>query len=350
MPTSAAQKQPALDSDAELADFSLEPDEVAKGAQAVASYLGSIRVEEHRQFAETALDKLALLISSGRCEAVEFPWHQLEGHHGAAALVLLKGEGVPETIERYFCQRDQERRSPRPPLVYPTREIQKIRNTLRKVLNESSELGHVNSPSPGCAADLLTPAGNTVLRGRMLTAGEFRALLESCYRDESACGHRDALILYLGYEGGLRLGEMLSVALADIGFESRSGRLAVTVRGSRGPKPRKVPLSNNAMIVLEDWLEKRGREAGALLCPVRARGRIDIKRMQGVDLRRVCTRRAQEAGVGLFSPQDLRRRVAAGGVVHEAPMQSKLFPGEEITAEGGAIERIAFPYPMRKSE
>ena len=350
MPPSAAVRDLEFERETEGVEFVLAEEEVAKGAEVVTSFLGSIKVEGHRQAAGVALDKLALLITAGRCEAMEFPWHQLEGHHGATALALLKEEGVPETIERYMCARDRDRKLLRTPSVYPSREIQKIRNALRKVLNASTALGHVDPENPGRAAELLTPAGNTVLRGRMLTAGEFRALLASCDRDKASAGKRDSLIFHLGFEGGLRLGEMLGTGLGDIEFDQGSGRLAVKVRGTRGVKARTVPLSNDAMIVLEDWLEKRGRQDGPLLCPVGRGGRVEVGRLKGVDLRLACTRRAQEAGVELFSPQDLRRRVAAGDDVERAPAVSNLLFGEVDSSEEIVVDRISFPYPARNSE
>ena len=143
---------------------------------------------------------------------------------------------------------------------------------------------------------------------------------------------------------------MLGTALGDIEFDKDSGRLAVKVRATRGVKARLVPLSNDAMIVLEDWLEKRGRQDGPLLCPVGRGGRVEIGRLKGVDLRLACTRRAQEAGVELFSPQDLRRRVAAGDDIRRTPVASSLLFGDVDSTEEIVVDRIAFPYPARNSE
>ena len=313
MKSSAARKGPETSVESpvdETTDFLIGSEEVAKGAQAYRTYLSSVRQAETRRVAADVLDALAFVFTNGRCAAEEFPWHQVRAHHGEAAFAILREPGTPARVESYLCERDRERRPRRSPESFPGRRVRKTRDVLCRLLLECSSLGYFEHEELERTTELLRPGGNTVARGRMLEDGEFRALVVVCERDKSASGCRDNLILRFGYEGGLRLSEILAAQLDDLTWNQRSGGVALRVRGTRGQKSRSIALSNGALIAVEDWLELRGRETGALLRPIVRNNRVENQRLKGEDIRAVCTRRAEQAGVELFLPQDLRRRVA----------------------------------------
>lgn len=326
-------------------DFVLGETEVAKGSHAYANFLASIRSEERRRVVADALDTLALVITDGKRLGSEFPWHQIRAHHGTAALSLLREAGIPARVESYLCERYTERKLRRAPEVYPSRQVQKIRETLRQMLLRCSELGYAEAEETGRVTEILRPGGNTVARGRMLTDGEFRALMSVCRKDASPAGCRDNIVLRLGYEGGLRMSEVSSVSIDDLKWNERSGGVRVRVRAARGQRSRSVPLSNGGLIAVEDWLELRGRDDGPLLCPVTRSKKVDVKRLSGAEIRQICTCRAEQAGVELFSPQDLRRRVAEGGPARRANgvRQPALALFGEVST-GVEEERLNFPY------
>ena len=329
----------------ETTDFLLGEGEVAKGSHAYETYLDSIRAPERRRVAADALDTLALIITDGKRVGSEFPWHQVRAHHGTAALSLLRESGIPARVESYLCERDSERKLRRSPEVYPSRQVQRMREVLRQMLIRCSELGYAESEEAGRATEILRPGGNTVARGRMLTDGEFRALVSVCQKDSSPTGCRDNIVIRLGYEGGLRMSELSSVRIDDLKWNDRSGGVRVRVRAARGQRSRTVPLSNGGLIAVEDWLELRGREDGPLLCPLTRSKKVDTKRLSGAEIRQICTRRAAESGVELFSPQDLRRRIAEGVVSKRANrvrQQALALFGEESETEDE--ERLSFPY------
>ena len=286
-----------------------------------------------------------MIITDGKRVGSEFPWHQVRAHHGTAALSLLRESGIPARVESYLCERDSERKIRRSPDVYPSRQVQKIREALRQVLLRCSELGYAEPEEAGRVTEILRPGGNTVARGRMLTDGEFRALVSVCGKDSSPMGCRDNILIRLGFEGGLRMSELSSVRIDDLKWNDKSGGVRVRVRAARGQRGRSVPLSNGGLIAVEDWLELRGREDGPLLCPVTRSRNVDVKRLSGADIRQICTRRAAEAGVELFSPQDLRRRVLEGAASKRASrvrQQALALFGEEPDVE--EQERLSFPY------
>ena len=141
------------------------------------------------------------------------------------------------------------------------------------------------------------------------------------------------------------MSELSSVRIDDLKWNDRSGGVRVRVRAARGQRRRTVPLSNGGLIAVEDWLELRGREDGPLLCPLTRSKKVDTKRLSGAEIRQICTRRAAESGVELFSPQDLRRRIAEGVVSKRANrvrQQALALFGEESETEDE--ERLSFPY------
>ena len=323
-------------------DFILRPDEVAKGAHAYESYLESIRVADARRAAADALDALALVITDGRCAGHEFPWHQVRSHHGAAALTILREAGTPTRVEAYRCEREQGRKVRRMPESYASRQVSRTRELLCRLLLECSSLGYAEAREADRNAQIMRPGGNTVSRGRILTDSEFRGLVAACERESSPSACRDKVVLRLGYEGGLRLSEIVAADLKDLSWSNQTGGVTLRVRGSRGQRGRSVPLSNNTLIAVEDWLEVRSRDEGPLLCPILRGNRIEIKRLKGAEVRQLCNLWAEKAGVQLFLPQDLRRRVAESGARRKANAARRsvsLFLDEADTGP----EEIQFP-------
>ena len=99
----------------ERADFILDPREVEMGAEAVASYLASLKEGDGRRSAEDALHTLALLFTDGVCDAREFPWQQVKAYHGAAAINILREVGTPARLETLRFHRDPSRKYRRRP-------------------------------------------------------------------------------------------------------------------------------------------------------------------------------------------------------------------------------------------
>ena len=60
------------------------------------------------------------------------------------------------------------------------------------------------------------------------------------------------------------------------------------------------------------WLALRGDSPGPLLCPVSRTGKVELRRVTAQALMTALLRRAGEAGVGHFSPHDLRRSYVSG--------------------------------------
>lgn len=362
-------------------DFRLSPDELAKGEQAAATYLSSMKTNEARRGAEDALDILAAVISGGVCGGKRFPWHQVRAYHGALAISIIKEKGAPAHIEALRCRHDEKRRYQQVSESFKTKDVQRMRATLSGVLEECWNLGFISDDEMDLAVrppnrqnnrqnnrqtNRQTKGGSAkkVVRERELTDGEVRAMLASCDMDCTVAGTRDALMLGLAWHAGLKTVDLINLTLDAVGFDQKTGRSTLLHKAPGAKRKRVIPLKNEDLIRLEDWLEARGREPGPLFCPTH-RGHIELKRMSATVVREFCDQRAEQAGVVPFTPNDLarcspyaaheaaqRRRPVgqAGGTAQQRPMQpvsplyEDLTPIDPIEDE---VERISFPYEAR---
>jgi len=226
------------------------------------------------------------------------------------------------------------------------------------VLGECHKLGFLTAEEREAAIEIPKADGKRSSRGRILSASEFRALTSACGIDTTPQGPRDSLILSLGYQGGLWVNEMVALTLKDMKYDSRRAQVTVYVKGTQASRGRTVPLQNGALIAVEDWLAARGDQDGALLCPVRKGGGVEVRRMTATAVRQGCLKRAAEAGVAPFSPNDLRRSAVAArtdGRARRVPAPAPVVPSLLFAAGGDApappgTGAVHFPYRTRKQE
>jgi integrase/recombinase XerD len=127
--------------------------------------------------------------------------------------------------------------------------------------------------------------------------------MEVCQNDSTIQGIRDAALIAILRGAGLRRAEVAKLEIKD--FNAETG--ALDVRGGKGGKDRTVYLPSMASAYLENWLAIRGKKPGALLCPIRKGGEIEIRNMTPQAILLIVQKRATEAGVESFSPHDFRR-------------------------------------------
>jgi site-specific recombinase XerD len=225
-----------------------------------------------------ALDTLALAATNGERGADALPWHALRYQHTAAMRARLLEHYAPNTVNKMLA-------------------------ALRGTLREAWRLGLMTAEDYHRAVDLPSVRGTTLPRGRALALGELRALFRACAADASAAGARDAALLALLYGAGLRRAEAVALDLAD--YNAETGELVI--RSGKGRKARTVYATNGGQEALGAWLESRGHEAGALLCPVGKNGRVTVRGLTEQAVYLACQKRAEEAKVKAFSPHDMRR-------------------------------------------
>lgn len=339
------------------ADFRLSPEEIDKGQKAVEAFLETIKAGDQQRSTQDALDTLAAVISNGQCDHSNFPWQQVRAHHGALALSLVRERGAPGRIEVMRCRADDTRKFQQVPDNFSTKQVQRMRHALVRVIETCSTLGFLDEDERELA---IPPARGTSgaqrkpPRERILTEGEVRAMLSACDLDDSPSAPRDALMISLAYSGGLKTVDLINLTLDSLLFDEKRGQVTIRFKPPGTKRARKIPLQNDDLISLEDWLEIREREPGPLFCHIKPRTRqIEYKRISAAAMREVCDQRAEQAGVLPFSPNDLAR---SGTLQADATRRKKrseprdtsqvslLFPDSQSESADLEQEDLNFPY------
>lgn len=189
--------------------------------------------------------------------------------------------------------------------TYNARTANKILSALRGTLKAAWRLEQMDAETYRRAVDLPRIQGETLPRGRALSAGEIAALMRVCVDDPTPGGARDAAMLALLRVGGLRRAELCALGLGD--YDPETG--ALVIHGKRN-KERRAFVENGAADALRDWLEIRGSAPGALFCPIDKSGRVVIRKMYPEAIFFMLRKRAAAAGIKNLSPHDFRRTFA----------------------------------------
>ena len=225
-----------------------------------------------------ALNAIAALLSQNQCDALTLDWAALRYHHTAALQATLLETRAPTTVK-------------------------KMMSALRRVLQETHRLKLMDAQTYQEAIDLPPIRDAQRLRGRALSQSEIAALMRVCVEDKTLQGGRDAALIALLRGAGLRRAEVVKLILSD--YKEETG--ALRIREGKGGKDRTVYLPNAAIDYVEAWLQQRGRKPGALLCPIRKGGQIQLRHLTPQAVLWILQQRSEEAGVEAFSPHDFRR-------------------------------------------
>ena len=153
-----------------------------------AVYLASLSPRSRRTVASD-LNTIASLVTSSRCNLLSLEWAALRYSHCAAIRSAL--------AERYSFS-----------------SANRMLSGLRGVLKAAWRLGQLPTEEYHRAVDLPAVRGETLPRGRALTAGELRALFSSC-ADGKNSGIRDQALLGILYGCGLRRAEAVALDVGD---------------------------------------------------------------------------------------------------------------------------------------
>ena len=138
----------------------------------------------------------------------------------------------------------------------------------------------------------------------VLSVDDLKALLAAC-AGKSFEARRDAAIVRLFADGGLRLAELAGLKVADVDLHERM--VYVTGKGTRrsGPRHRAVPVGVRTMQALDRYLRERTQHpwasADALWLGARGRGPVTADGVKAA-----LQRRAAEAGLKGLHPHQLR--------------------------------------------
>lgn len=280
-----------------------------------------------------ALDAIAALLTNGRCDALTLDWAALRYQHTAAIRTALMDRFAPATANKMLC-------------------------ALRRVLREALRLDLIDATDYAKAVDFPSIKVTKALRGRALSADEIAALMRVCFEDPTPQGARDAALIAILRGAGLRRAEVAGLELRD--FTASVGGLEV--RGGKGGKDRTVYLPQVATLLVSDWLTVRGKSPGALLCPVRKGGKVELRHLTAQAVLLIVQKRAEEAGVTAFSPHDFRRTFcsdlldAGTDIVtvqklagHASPVTTAKYDRRGEETKRKAVEKLGIPYTPRHS-
>lgn len=223
-----------------------------------------------------ALDAIAQILTSNQCDALTLDWAALRYKHTALLRGILMEKYAPATAN-------------------------KMLSALRRVLKEALRLEFMDARDFERAVDIANIKVSTELKGRCLSEAEIDALMQVCFADPTPIGFRDAALIAILRGAGLRRGEVVNLNLSDLHVS------AMKVRNAKGGKDRTVYLPDGALPIVEDWLEIRGRKAGALLCHINKSGAVTLRQLTPQAVLFILEKRGAEAGVTNFSAHDFRR-------------------------------------------
>lgn len=276
-----------------------------------------------------ALDAIASLLTDKQCDALTLDWAKLRYSHTAAVRSALKKKFAPATAKKMLC-------------------------ALRRVLKEAYRLGLMSFEAYYGATDLepIEPT-TTEPRGRALSSEEIAALMDVCQLDNSrAIDIRDAALIAILRGGGLRRSEVVQLKLKD--FNNSTGALEIH-KGKRGSY-RKVYLPDDAITLVQRWLDVRGRKPGPLLCHVRKGGIVELRSLCADAVLKILNGRSKQAGVDKFSPHDFRRTFCSdlldAGVDiatvqklagHSSPSVTSKYDRREEETKRKAVQKLSIP-------
>lgn len=152
------------------------------------------------------------------------------------------------------------------------------------------------------------------LKGRHVTLEELHRLLAACKRDGSPAGRRDAALIALAWQTGMRREELASLRMEDLYREEEGFTVAIT---GKGGKRRELFIYNGAAKLMEAWLATRPALPGYVFLRIYRGGHIAIGgRLSGQAIQDLLDKRRREAeedGAGPILPltiHDLRRTLA----------------------------------------
>lgn len=282
-----------------------------------------------------ALDAIASLLTNGECDALTLDWALLRYQHTAAVRSALISRYTPSTTKKMLC-------------------------ALRRVLQEARKLRLISLEDYTTAIDLPridTPPQK--LRGRALSESELAALVDVCQTESSLpIDIRDLALIAILRGGGVRRTEAVNLELVD--FNPNTG--ALEIREGKRKSYRTVYLPSAAIDLVSMWLDIRGHSPGALLCPIRKGGFIELRPMTADAVLKIVRRRGKQACVDEFSPHDFRRTFcsdlldAGTDIVtvqklagHASPVTTAKYDrrGEEVKRL--AVERLSIPSSKHRS-
>ena len=270
----------------QLARLRGEIEKVAVSSNPAAAYLGTLGSDVSRRVMKSPLNTIARLIDpslSGSDAWQAISWHKLTAP--AVRLILARIKGSPATRNKALSALKGVARMAWEMKTLDTDELERIR---------------------GVKGD----SGTRELSGRSIPEGEVRAVLQACAGDPTPAGARDIAMISVAAVCGARRAEIASLDIEQMKIEGGE-MVSIKVIG-KGNRQRTLYVVGNAFYALQDWLEIRGMEPGAVFCRIAKGGRIipsDFISPMALD--KILAKRSRGAHIDKVCWHDFRRTTAS---------------------------------------
>ncbi len=251
----------------------LEPLPLTRHPAAV--YLSQL-AESSRRTMTHNLNWCARVLSAGQCDSLTLDWSKLRYEHTAALRAILLETHPPSTGNLKLT-------------------------AVKQVLKAARKLKLMEADDYEDAVSVDRIHGDSPLRGRLLKPEEIQALVKVCIESETAIGTRDAAAISC-FCAGLRRAEVAALDYGDCDWEMGG----LFVKG-KGQKHRQTYLIPGGLELLQNWIELRGRRAGALFYECKWWGEIVPERITSEALALRLQEWGKVAGLESFSAHDFRR-------------------------------------------
>lgn len=158
--------------------------------------------------------------------------------------------------------------------------------------------------APGDATDRVKYPATSEPATPVLSADDLKRLLETCAK-QTFTGRRDAAIIMVLADGGLRLAELAGLRLVDLDLPGRILYVAGKGTARRGPRHRAVPFGIKTAQALNRYLRERERhpfkDSPALWLGTAGRATLTADAV-----RRMLGRRGERVGITGLHPHTLR--------------------------------------------
>lgn len=179
-------------------------------------------------------------------------------------------------------------------------------SALKGVARAAWQLNQLGAEELEKVRDVRAVRGSRLPTGRPYSDKEIEAVTSVCMNDHSPAGPRDAALIALQYNLGLRRAECASLDLADYSPSVQT----IRVRGKGDKERLSFTVDKGVSEALGDWLTRRTLVEGPLICPVTRHGRVRIRRLSDQSIYNALLKRGHAAGIQGFTPHNLRRTFA----------------------------------------
>ena len=253
--------------------------EVGLDQNPVAVFLGSRLASHSRKTMLGGLKRANMILSGGQIDVLNMPWNKLRVQHMKRLRTMLIESGMaPATVNITL-------------------------SSVRGVLREAWELRQISTDDYQRAISVKDVPNNPLPTGRHVESFEIEAMMDTCH-NRGATGLRDAAIILLCYNAGLRRNEAVQVRVED--YSGVTGDIAI--RHGKGNRARIVNIGGiNSRVWMRAWIAARGEWEGPLLAPITKTGSIQKRGMTSQSIRNRLSAVAEIAKVEPLTPHDLRR-------------------------------------------